>query len=439
MTMYRILLHEYGDPKSITELAASCGTTPQNFCSQLDRASARIAKALSLSSSPFIMDSDTVRAVNVAGTIRLSAQVELEVVPKYLGFSEDDIHWKEDFYLLSILSRHGNLLEGDNIHTSTAFKSSLYDIAGRALAEGFQPLRRQLLRKYRRNRFEDYSIEGEIRFEDSFVRQLNGMPQENVAFDKNNEYNATILAAMKYVRPHINDPGVQRILGDSITVLSPQNDVRLDRPRLTMPGRDIRWKREYDLAYDIIHGMGAVFSDGSILSPGFMVSTWRIWEWLLTSAVRVGEPTLTVVGQKPFPFGLVTNRAVLEQPLHVYPDISALQPDTGEALYLVDAKYKRLSLYNNREADRSDIFEALAFCRASRCNTLFLAYPCEVKPDEGVGIRLVETYLIDGNAIYIIQVPVQRLAVPGGLRNFSFMVTGGIHDILTPPGEAQAG
>lgn len=437
--MHRIVLHEYGNPKSIDELAGASGTTALNLRSLLGRASARIAKALSLTSSPFVMDSDTVRAVNVAGTIRLSAQIELEVVPKYLGFSADDIRWKEDFYLLSTLSKHGKLLEGDNIHTVSAFRSSLYDIAGRALAEGFQPLRRHLLRKYRRNQFEDYSIDGEIRFEDSFVRHPNGIPQENVTFDKTNEYNATIFAAMKYVRPHISDPRIQRILSDSITVLHPQSEVRLDRPRLTLPGRDLRWKREYDLAYDIIHGMGAVFTDGSILSPGFMVSTWQIWEWLLTTAIRVGEPTLTVVGQKPFPFGSVANRAVWDQPLHVYPDISALRPDTGEAVYLVDAKYKRLSLFNNREVDRGDIYEALAFCRASGCNTLFLAYPCEVVPGEDMRIHLIETYRIDGNIIYAIQIPVQGLATPGGLRNFSFMVTGGIHDILTPPGEAQSG
>jgi len=435
--MYRILLHEYGTPKSIEELAVVADTTPQNLRSLLGRAGARIAKALSLSSSPFVMDSNTVRAVNVAGTIRLSSQIELEVVPKYLGFSEDDVHWKEDFYLLSTLSRHGKLLEGDNIHTTSAFRSSLYDIAGRALAEGFVPLRRNLLRKYRRNQFEDYSIDGDIRFEDAFVRLPDGIPQENVTFDKKNEYNATILAAMRYVQPHISDPRVQRILRDSITVLSPQSDAELDRPRLTLPGRALRWKREYDLAYDIIHGMGVVFTDGTILSPGFMVSTWQIWEWLLNIAIRVGEPTLSVVSQKPFPFG--SCQTAIEQQLHVYPDISTIRSDTGETVYLVDAKYKRLSLYNNREADRSDIYEALAFCRASGCNRLFLAYPCETGLADDMRIRLIETYRIDGNTIYIIQIPVHGLATPGGLRNFSFMVTGGIHDILTPPGEAQAG
>ena len=437
MLMYRILIQEYGIPKSIDELAVGADTVPQHLRTLLGRAGDRIAKALSLSSSPFVMDSNTVRAVNVAGTIRLSAQIELEVVPKFLGFSENDSHWKDDFYLLSTLSRHGKLLEGDNIHTTSAFRSSLYDIAGRALAEGFVPLRRHLLRKYRRNQFEDYSIDGEIRFEDTFVRLPDGIPQENVTFDKKNEYNATILAAMRYVQPHISDPRVQRILRESITVLSPQNDVRLDRPRLTLPGRALRWKREYDLAYDIIHGMGAVFTDGTILSPGFMVSTWQIWEWLVTTAIRVGEPTLTVVGQKPFPFG--SCQTVTEHQLNVYPDISAIQSDTGEPVYLVDAKYKRLSLFNNREADRSDIYEALAFCRAAACHTLFLAYPCENGLTENMRIRLTETYRIDGNTIYIIQIPVHGLSTPGGLRNFSFMVTGGIHDILMPSGETQTG
>lgn len=247
----------------------------------------------------------------------------------------------------------------------------------------------------------------------------------------------TTLAAMRYVQPHISDPRVQRILRDSITVLSPQSNVGFNKPRLMLPGRDLRWKREYNLAYDIIHGMGAVFTDGTILSPGFMVSTWQIWEWLLTTAVRVGEPTLTVVGQKPFLFG--SCQTATEKQLYVYPDISAIRSDTGKSVYLVDAKYKWLSLYNNREADRSDIYEALAFCRASGCNTLFLAYPCETGPGDDIKLRLIETYRIDGISIYIIQIPVHGLAIPGGLRNFSFMVTGGIRDILTSSDKAQAG
>ncbi len=428
--MYRIILQEYGIPKNIEELAAGAGTTPQNLRSLLDKAGNRIAKALSLTSNPIVMDSNAVRAVNVAGTIRLSPKIELEIVPKYLGFSENDIRWKEDFYLLSTLSRHGRILEGDNIHTATAFKSTLYDIAGRALAEGFVSLRRHLIRKYRRKKFEDYSIEGEIRFEDAFVRHPAGIPQEMVTFDKMNEYNATILAAMRYVQPYISDPEVQRILQDSITLLLPQEDVRLDRPRLILPGRALRWKQEYDLAYDIIHGMGAVFTDGAILSPGFVVSTWQIWEWLLTTAIRIGEPNLHVVSQKPFPFG--SCHAVTEQQLFVYPDISAIRTDTGDIVYLVDAKYKRLSVNNNREVDRSDVYEALAFCRATGCNTLFLAYPCETGMVNDMRIRLVETYRIDENTIYIIQIPVHGLARPGGLREFSFMVTNGIHGILRP-------
>lgn len=152
--MHKILLKEYGIPQSIDELAIGANIVPQKLRILLGKAGDRIAKALTLSSSPFVMDANTIRAVNVAGTIRLSAQIELEVVPKFFGFSETDIHWKEDFYLLSTLSRHGKLLEGDNIHTASSYKSSLYDIAGRALAEGFVPLRRHLLRKYRRNYYE---------------------------------------------------------------------------------------------------------------------------------------------------------------------------------------------------------------------------------------------------------------------------------------------
>ncbi len=427
--MYKIVLHEYGPAENIDVLANRCRIAPQNMRILLRKANARIMKALSLTAAPLIMGPDTVRAANVAGSIRLSVQVELEIVPKYLGFAESDVHWKEDFYLLSTLSKYGRLLEGDNIHTVSAFRSTLYDIVGRALAENFIPLRRQLLRKYRRNQFDGYSIEGEIRFEDAFVLQPDGIPQENVTFDKKNEYNATILAAMRYVQPHITDVKVQRILQESITVLQPQDPVRLDRPRLELPARELRWKGEYDLAYDIIHGMGAIFTDGSILSPGFIVSTWQIWEWLLTTAIRIGETDLDSVGQKPFPFGTVQEHAATQR-LFVYPDVSTIQPDTGEVVYLVDAKYKHLSLNGSRDVNRADLYEALAFCQSSGCRYLFLAYPSESGLDAEAPINLAATYQIDGNTVFAIQVPVRGLSTPGGLRSFSCTLVSGINEIL---------
>lgn len=437
--MHKIVFQEYGLPININIIADNCHTTPQNLRSLLIKANARIMKALSMNSAPFVMDSDTVRAVNVAGAIRLSAQIELEIIPKYLGFSDQDVNWKEDFYLLATLSKHGRLLEGDNIRTISAFRSTLFDIAGRALAENFVPLRRHLLRKYRRDKFEEFSIEGEIIFEDAFLRQPDGIPQEKVTFDIQNEYNSTILAAMIHVQPHITDVKVQRILQEAITILKPQKPVHLDRPRLELPARDIRWKSEYDLAYDIIHGMGAIFTDGNILSPGFIVSTWQIWEWLLTTAIRVGEVTLNVVGQKPFPLGTVQNHdPINQQQVNVYPDVSAIQPDTGEVIYLVDAKYKLLS-YKNRESNRADLYEAFAFCQSSKCQYLFLAYPGDTVQGEDGSINVSATYQIEDNTIIAIQVPVQGLSAPGGLRYFSNMLTTGIHNILQQHIEARTG
>ena len=436
--MHKIYLQEYGEPKNIEKLAEECKLTAQSLRSLLTKAGDRISSALKPASGPFVFGSGTVRAAGIAGTIRLSAQIELEIVPKFLGFSENDVRWKDDFYLLTTLSKHGKLLEGDNIHAGSAFKSSLYDIAGRMLADDFVRLRRNLQRKYRRRQFEDYSIEGEIRFDDSFTRQPNGVPQENVTFDKTNEYNATILAAMKYVQPRITDPRVQRILKDSIETLRPQYEVQLGRPRLNLPGRDLRWKNAYDLAYDIIHGMGAAFTSGTVLSPGFIADTWRIWEWLLTTAVRIGEPALSVAGQKTFPFGTAINQVSgINQQLSVYPDI-AVADETGDVRYLVDAKYKRLPTNSGdksgrKAADRSDIYEALAFCHAAKCNVIFLAYPCEPVPGGDFQVSLVRIYHIGSNTVYAIQVPVGGLTVSGGIRNFSDMLTGGIHNILGSP------
>lgn len=437
--MHRILLREYGRAENISSLANTCQISVENMRNLLSKANDRIIKALSLDSAIFILDSDSVRAINVAGLIRLSTKIELEVVPKYLGFCEDDVNWKEDFFLLSTLAKHGRLLEGENIHTDSGFRSTLYDLAGRVLAENFVPLKRQLLRKYRRDQFIDYSIDGEINFEDAFVRQPEGIPQEKVSFDKKNEYNATILAAMRHVQPHITDIKVQRILQDSIVLLQPQNPIRIDRPRLTLPSRDLQWKIEYDLAYDIIHELGAIFTDGKILSPGFIVSTWQIWEWLLTTAIRIGESNLKVVGKKPSHFGSVENHLQkrTQQQLCVYPDISVIESETGNIVYLVDAKYKLASLAN-KEANRSDLYEALAFCQSTGCKYMFLVYPDDPNFG-GVGsVTLTTTYRIEGNTIFAIKVSMQGIADPGGLRRFSNILINGIKAILEQKTSEQA-
>ena len=90
-------------------------------------------------------------------------------------------------------------MANERILSSTSYISSLYDIAGRILAQEFQKNRRKPIRKYRKERFCDFAIDGDIDFASMLDRNDDGIRQSRIRFDIYNEYNAVISKAMKAV------------------------------------------------------------------------------------------------------------------------------------------------------------------------------------------------------------------------------------------------
>lgn len=163
----------------------------------------------------------------------------------------------------------------------------MYDIAGRILAREYSAHKRKLIRQYRRERFVDYAVEGEIDFETLFEGNPDGIPQTRVSFDKINPYNSTIQAAMLIVLPYVKDNSTRSIIGRAIQELGIQQN-HINENRLRVPSRNKEWKGIYDLSFDIVSGMGSTLESGEILSPSFIVDTWRIWEWLITVGMKIG-------------------------------------------------------------------------------------------------------------------------------------------------------
>lgn len=403
----RLSLVEYGNGIDVSE----------ELRPLIEPANKAIQRALLEKRNALVITDRKIRALGVAGTIRLSKDIELEIIPKMFQ-NQDESNWKESLFLLSALSKYGSIIINEHIHSSTAYKDSLYDIAGRILAREYFTHRRKPIRQYRRERFNDFSIDGEINFELAFEKNPDGIPQERVSFDKINPYNATVKEAMRIVLPCVKDISIRQALNRAIQELG-QHSV-MSRHRLKVPARNREWADIYNLAFDIVSGMGSTLDNGEIMSPSFIVDTWRIWEWLITTAFRVGlGSTLRVIPQAAIPWGRKNINGKITR-VNVFPDAAIYDPaDFAEPVFLVDAKYKLLSGRDFSDIDRADLYEAFAFCRAAGAKKLFLAYP--IAADEHIeagSVTNASNYDIDGITISAIKVAFGSITKQGDITAF---------------------
>ena len=403
----RLSLVEYGTGIEISE----------DIRPLIERANKVIQQALGEKRNVLAITDKKLRALGIAGTIRLSKNIELEIIPKIFD-DHGESGWKESLFLLSALSKYGNIITSEHIHSSTAYQDSLYDIAGRILAREYSAHRRKPIRQYRREQFNDFSIDGEINFELMFEKNPDGIPQERVSFDKINTYNATIQEAMRIVLPYVKDISIRQTLDRAIRELGKQSTII--QQRLKIPARNREWVDIYNLSFDIVSGMGSTLEKGEIMSPSFIVDTWRIWEWLITTAFRIGfGNTLRVIPQAAIPWGKKnTNRKTTR--INVFPDVAIYDPtDPARPAFLVDAKYKILSDGNYSDIDRDDLYEAFAFCHATGTKKLFLAYPAVADGETEAGsVEDISNYEIDDVTISVIKVAFGSITKQGDITAF---------------------
>ena len=106
--------------------------------------------------------------------------------------------------------------------------------------------------------------------------------------------------------------------------------------------------------------MGSSLENGEIMSPSFIVDTWRIWEWLITVAFKVGlGNSMRVIPQASIPWGPKKSNGRSSR-INVFPDVVIYEfNDLSAPVFLIDAKYKVLSDKNLTEIERSDLYEGI--------------------------------------------------------------------------------
>ena len=117
--------------------------------------------------------------------------------------------------------------------------------------------------------------------------------------------------------------------------------------------------------------------------------------------------------------------------IHVYPDLMIEAP-ANDPRYIIDAKYKTNAQKAEVRINEADIYEAMAFAKASNCEHVVLAYPAlgaETKRPVGTA-SLFERLSIEQLSIYGIQVETRGISKKRGIQEFSTRLKSDIEKIL---------
>jgi hypothetical protein len=165
-----------------------------------------------MSQSPLLVSAEGVRAIDFAGLLKVAPRIELEIMPKFLGGGEVSQDWREDFFLLSTLSRHGQLLGSDRLRALSSRNTDIASLVGRALVEMYWDNHRRPLKTYRRQTVREFAVEGDLDPEAMLTPKPDGYEQTILQYNRQNEFNAAIRAAARELAPEVRDPQVRALL-----------------------------------------------------------------------------------------------------------------------------------------------------------------------------------------------------------------------------------
>lgn len=426
--MDRLVLQELSErPRTTGEVAELSGITEGEVLLQLRELNDRVKTLLGYENDPITTTAGgTWKADGVAGLLRLNANVELEVVPKFLDPSSSG--WRTDFFLLAVLVRTGHLLVHDEISAGTQDRGDLATLIARSLLNLHSENERRPIRSYRRTTSSDFAIDGDVEWESLVLPDPDGFEVSRLELTRRNPYNATLAAAVATLIPEVSDVDTQaqlRLLGRQ---LAPQSNPPAVFPPL--PVRHRGWQQAYDLARLVVEGLGLSLDGGAFTGPGFLLSTWSAWQSLCEEVVRRALPNHKVVGQMRWVLG---HRGV--QPVYATPDITPLR-GTAASL-LLDAKYKT-RIGRAPSISSADVYESLAFLRASGAATMKLLYPALSAPDQlPLGEwKSFDEVKIDELSITGYEVQVQGLAQAGGFDRLVAGARAALQPSLEPAANA---
>lgn len=428
----RIEAVEYGLSVPLVRDAANVlRVSREDARGRVQRVGRRIAQALHLDGQPFAIDGDDVRFLDIAGLLRIAPGVEVEIAPKFLDSAQKQ--WREDFFYVAMLSTHGHLLASDRVASATS-TDDLGSLVARAFVDMYWTNHRRPLRTYRRARVVEFALDGEVDAEEISVPDPEGFEQRIIKFDRVNAYNGAISAAAASLLPVVRDPGTRRRLTRLIEVLAPQRPIRRPVYR-RLPSRSQRWQPLHDLAVDVLQGLGIAYDAGRYKAPGYVLDTARAWEDLLTLGLRMAFGSARVRAQRKVRLGHRVSPSGSKRAVTVQPDAVLEATGVSQAVVL-DAKYKGRAQDPDHRIAEVDLYQAMAFARATSGRLVILLYPRRGAASVPPGTTAVEdtVELYDGVRVINVSVASAGIAAPAGLRLFASNLASGVRNIAAQYG-----
>lgn len=435
MGSHRFSLVEYDPPLPlIGQIASETGLSSSRVTELMQNAGDRVAQTLGFSTTPFEVVGQKVRAVDFAGLLRVGSAIEIEVAPKFLGVSNTG--WREDFFFLAMLSRHGRLLSSDRLRAVSNPNADLASLVARALVQMFWDQSRRPIRTYGRQIEQDFAIDGDVDPEEFRFPSEDGFSQAVIRYDRSNPFNAAIHAAALELLREVRDAEVRGNLQRLTQRLGGQSPLPNLRPR-RMPSRSRSWKTTYELALDVLQGFGLTYNQGNAFAPGYVVPTWQIWEDLVTISLRAHLGGQAVAAQKGIQLGSRERQTAsgwsTHRSLEVTPDLQIDGSKAGFGELVVDAKYKGRWHQGRQRIVEADLYEAMAFARAAKAKRVVLVYPKSGhSTPNGVGTSSVfERIKVDADSLQVwgVEVEVRGIAKIGGLKRFAEGLVGELRTI----------
>lgn len=396
---------------AIAEALTAAGYDTDAAHRLVDLAGQRLKQRLLLKDPPLTMSGGKITANNIAGIIPLAPRVEIDVAPKFLGTAHKG--WREDFFAVAALTGQGGLLN-ENVSAGYGRAPDLSSLLGRAFVGLFVERQRRPLRQYRRERWREWTVDGELVAEGNLLPDPDGFAQTATIRDRRNTHNALIAGAADLLITEVGDPLVRSDLVRVRANLGLQS-----RPNLRttpLPGRHRHWEPLIELSRNLLEGAGLDLRTGSLQIPGFVVKAWQAWQTLLERALRRHHAAAYRAHQK-HQLGTRNGSELL-----VNPDGEVLHTN-GTVDYLVDAKYKASVAHGKTSVASADTYEALAFAKAAQTDLAILAYPHAVrsaeKPDSCGSVTVFQRIEAQGVKIVGIEVEVRGIGQPRAFADFS--------------------
>lgn len=435
MAVGRFRLTEYDPPVPLVgQIAQSTGLAPSRIVEWLQAAGDRAALSLKFTNTPLQIAGQRAQAADFAGLLRVAPAIELEIAPKFLGSLSAG--WREDFFFLAMLSRHGRLLSGDRLRAVSSANTDLATLVARALVQMYWDNHRRPIRTYRRSVETQFVIEGEVDPEDLRLPSDDGFAQTLIRYDRSNPYNAAIGAACADLHPEVQDADVRASLERIMQSLGAQAPIRSLRP-MRLPSRSRAWQPTYELALDVLRGFGLAYDDGKALAPGFVLSTWQVWEDLVTISLRAHLGSQAVAAQKGIQLGHRQRKFEgdwsSQRSVVVTPDLRIDGSKAGFGELLVDAKYKGRWHQGRQRVAEADVYEAMAFAKAANANRIVLVYPKTAHaPPVPVGTAATfERVDVEGLTIWGVEVEVRGISQRAGLKTFALGLVASLASIAS--------